>query len=223
MNTLDLTFNALADPTRRAILTRLARGEATVGELARPFEISLPAISRHLKVLEEAALISNERDLLNAQASLNRTLGRIVGAPIIPTDTLALPPTLPDSSTLEQIALENRQELKALQQQWKTSGHLPRKQGDELWKRFRAACDKFFERRKPVLDARTAEEAENQSVAAETVGEQSQALAGGQLERERRVLETVADTQRDARLVSAHWLDLPIGVSQERGHVSGVH
>ena len=62
MNPLDLTFNALADPTRRAILVRLARGAATVGELARPFEISLPAISRHLKVLEEAALISNERD-----------------------------------------------------------------------------------------------------------------------------------------------------------------
>lgn len=58
---LDQTFNALADPTRRAILTRLARGDATVGELAAPFEISLPAISRHLKVLEEAALISNER------------------------------------------------------------------------------------------------------------------------------------------------------------------
>src|SRR6185312_12511144 len=51
--------------------------------------------------------------------------------------------------------------LKALQGQWKDSGHLPRKQGDELWKRFRAACDKFFERRKPMLDARSAEEAEN--------------------------------------------------------------
>ena len=58
---LDQTFNALADPTRRAILMRLAQGQATVGELAAPFEISLPAISRHLKVLEEAALISNER------------------------------------------------------------------------------------------------------------------------------------------------------------------
>ena len=58
---LDRTFNALADPTRRAILMRLAQGDATVGELAAPFEISLPAISRHLKVLEEAALISNER------------------------------------------------------------------------------------------------------------------------------------------------------------------
>lgn len=51
--------------------------------------------------------------------------------------------------------------LKALQGSWKDSGHLPRKQGDELWKRFRAACDKFFERRKPMLDARHAEEGEN--------------------------------------------------------------
>ena len=58
---LDYTFGALADPTRRAILARLARGEATVGELAEPFDISLPAISRHLKVLEKASLISNER------------------------------------------------------------------------------------------------------------------------------------------------------------------
>src|ERR1700693_4478068 len=61
MITLDLTFSALADPTRRAILTRLAQGEATVGQLAEPFDISPPAISRHLKVLEEASLISNER------------------------------------------------------------------------------------------------------------------------------------------------------------------
>jgi DNA-binding transcriptional ArsR family regulator len=61
MTSLDQTFAALADPTRRAIIARLTRGEATVGELAEPFEISLPAISRHLKVLEEACLISNER------------------------------------------------------------------------------------------------------------------------------------------------------------------
>ena len=58
---LDHTFSALADPTRRAILVRLAQGEATVGELAEPFDISLPAISRHLKVLEQASLITNER------------------------------------------------------------------------------------------------------------------------------------------------------------------
>jgi DNA-binding transcriptional ArsR family regulator len=61
MNDLDLTFAALADPTRRAILARLALGETTVGELAKPFNISLPAISRHLKVLETALLISNQR------------------------------------------------------------------------------------------------------------------------------------------------------------------
>jgi DNA-binding transcriptional ArsR family regulator len=59
---LDRTFTALADPTRRAILVRLARGPATVGELAQPFAMSLPAISRHLKVLTEAALIDNRRE-----------------------------------------------------------------------------------------------------------------------------------------------------------------
>ncbi len=59
---LSATFSALADPTRRAILARLSAGEATVGELAEPFEISLPAISRHLKVLEGAGLISRGRE-----------------------------------------------------------------------------------------------------------------------------------------------------------------
>lgn len=59
---LDAAFAALADPTRRAIVARLAQGEATVLELAEPFEISLPAISKHLKVLERAALISRGRD-----------------------------------------------------------------------------------------------------------------------------------------------------------------
>jgi DNA-binding transcriptional ArsR family regulator len=58
---LDLVFSALADPTRRAILVRLTQGEATVNELARPFTISQPAISRHLKVLEHAGLISRTR------------------------------------------------------------------------------------------------------------------------------------------------------------------
>jgi len=57
MNALDAAFSALADPTRRAILARLAKGEATVTELAKPFEITQPAISQHLKVLEEAGLI----------------------------------------------------------------------------------------------------------------------------------------------------------------------
>ena len=59
---LSLTFSALADPTRRAILTRLAGGEATVNELAAPFSISLPAISRHLKVLERAGLVVRGRE-----------------------------------------------------------------------------------------------------------------------------------------------------------------
>src|SRR5277367_5001085 len=60
--TLDRTFAALADPTRRAIVARLASGAATVNELAAPFTISLPAISRHLKVLEQAALIVRVRE-----------------------------------------------------------------------------------------------------------------------------------------------------------------
>jgi DNA-binding transcriptional ArsR family regulator len=59
---LDATFAALADPTRRAILARLASGEASVAELAKPFAMSQPAISKHLKVLERAGLISRGRD-----------------------------------------------------------------------------------------------------------------------------------------------------------------
>ena len=59
---LDATFAALADPTRRAILARLALGEATVGDLAEPFAMSQPAISKHLKVLERAGLVRRGRD-----------------------------------------------------------------------------------------------------------------------------------------------------------------
>lgn len=62
LDSLSATFGALADPTRRAIVARLARGEATVNELAEPFAISLPAVSRHLRVLEEAGLITRSRD-----------------------------------------------------------------------------------------------------------------------------------------------------------------
>jgi DNA-binding transcriptional ArsR family regulator len=58
---LSMTFAALADPTRRSILARLARGEATVTELAAPFAMSLPSVSRHLKVLEQAGLVSKSR------------------------------------------------------------------------------------------------------------------------------------------------------------------
>lgn len=59
---LDATFSALADPTRRAILARLAKGEATVMELAKPFEMTQPAVSQHLKVLEDAGLVARRVD-----------------------------------------------------------------------------------------------------------------------------------------------------------------
>jgi DNA-binding transcriptional ArsR family regulator len=62
MDVLSQTFSALADPTRRAILARLADGDATVGELAEPFEMSLPAVSRHLKVLTQAGLIERSTE-----------------------------------------------------------------------------------------------------------------------------------------------------------------
>lgn len=61
-DTLSATFAALADPTRRAILARLMAGEATVNELAEPFEISLPGVSKHLKVLEHAGLVERSRE-----------------------------------------------------------------------------------------------------------------------------------------------------------------
>ncbi len=68
---LDATFAALADPTRRAILARLASGETSVTELAKPFEMSLPAISKHLKVLERAGLIDRSREAQTRPARLN--------------------------------------------------------------------------------------------------------------------------------------------------------
>ena len=77
---LNLVFSALSDPTRRSILERLSRGEASVGELAEPFDMSLPAISKHLGVLEHAGLLSRERDgrffrcLLHAEPMRNAAL-----------------------------------------------------------------------------------------------------------------------------------------------------
>lgn len=68
---LDAVFSALADPTRRAILARLADGKATVGEIGEPFEISQPAISRHLKVLENAGLVDRDSQRQTRPASLN--------------------------------------------------------------------------------------------------------------------------------------------------------
>jgi DNA-binding transcriptional ArsR family regulator len=67
---LDARFAALADPTRRAILKRLAKGEATVTELAKPFRVTQPAITKHLKVLERAGLISRRSDAQRRPASL---------------------------------------------------------------------------------------------------------------------------------------------------------
>ena len=70
---LDRTFAALADPTRRAILARLARGEASVTELAEPFDMTLPAVSKHLKVLEQAGLIARGRERQWRPARLQAT------------------------------------------------------------------------------------------------------------------------------------------------------
>ena len=68
---LDLVFGALADPTRRAILARLAEGEATVNDLVAPFDLSQPTISKHLKVLERAGLVSRGRDAQFRPVRLN--------------------------------------------------------------------------------------------------------------------------------------------------------
>ena len=68
---LSLTFGALADPTRRAILARLAKGGASVTELAEPFDMSLPAVSKHLKVLEQAGLITRGREAQWRPAALD--------------------------------------------------------------------------------------------------------------------------------------------------------
>jgi DNA-binding transcriptional ArsR family regulator len=68
---LSVTFSALADPTRRAILARLSKGEASVNDLAAPFKVSLPAVSKHLKVLENAGLILRGRDAQWRPCKLN--------------------------------------------------------------------------------------------------------------------------------------------------------
>ena len=70
---LSITFAALADPTRRAMLQRLAEGDATVGELAEPFDMSMPAISKHLSVLERAGLITKSRDAQRRNCRITAT------------------------------------------------------------------------------------------------------------------------------------------------------
>jgi DNA-binding transcriptional ArsR family regulator len=104
---LSLTFSALADPTRRAILARLAEGEATVGELARPHAMSLPSISRHLKVLERAGLVVKSR-------SAQWRPCRIEPAPLAEADAWMAPYRSFFESRVarlaEQLAQEQRQE-----------------------------------------------------------------------------------------------------------------
>lgn len=76
---LSLTFSALADPTRRTILARLTQGPATVGELAEPFAMSGPAVSKHLRVLEHAALLTRSRDAQRRPCRLDaRPIGQVV-------------------------------------------------------------------------------------------------------------------------------------------------
>ena len=70
---LDTVFSALSDPTRRAILERLARGEASVSELAEPFAMSLPAVSKHLRILEHAGLVAREKEGRTHHMRLNAT------------------------------------------------------------------------------------------------------------------------------------------------------
>ncbi len=104
---LSLTFSALADPTRRAILARLAEGEATVGELAHPHAMSLPSISRHLKVLERAGLVVKSR-------SAQWRPCRIEPAPLAEADAWMAPYRSFFESRVarlaEQLAQEQRQE-----------------------------------------------------------------------------------------------------------------
>ncbi len=82
---LTVMFSALADPTRRAILTRLARGEATVSELAEPFGLRQPTISKHLRILEEAGFIRQERDAQRRPRNL------VVGGPLKDLDAWLRP------------------------------------------------------------------------------------------------------------------------------------
>lgn len=82
---LDLVFSALSDPTRRAMLARLAKGDATVTELAAPFDLAQPTISRHLRVLEEAGLVRTQRDKQRRWRSL------VVGGPLQEVDAWLAP------------------------------------------------------------------------------------------------------------------------------------
>ena len=113
---LDATFAALADPTRRAIIARLASGEASVNELAKPFAMSQPAISRHLRVLERAGLISRRRDA-------QRRPRRLEAAPLAEADAWL--------ENYRQIWEENFRRLDGLLAQMKAQRtHKKRRKGD---------------------------------------------------------------------------------------------
>jgi DNA-binding transcriptional ArsR family regulator len=115
---LDATFAALADPTRRAILARLATGEASVRELAQPFAMSQPAISKHLKVLERAGLISRGRDA-------QRRPRRLVPGPLAEANQWL--------ERYRQIWADNFQRLDLLLEEMKTKQRHPgrhRRRGD---------------------------------------------------------------------------------------------
>ena len=109
---LDATFAALADPTRRAILARLAQGDASVMELAKPFAISQPAISKHLKVLERAGLISRAPDA-------QRRLSRIQGGPLADINSWL--------EGYRQFWEENFQRLDALLDELQAASHKPKR------------------------------------------------------------------------------------------------
>jgi DNA-binding transcriptional ArsR family regulator len=112
VKSLDATFAALADPTRRAILARLASGEASVNELAVPFSMSQPAISKHLRVLERAGLISRGRDA-------QRRPRRLEAAPLAEANQFL--------EAYRQFWEERYQRLDALLDQMKTSKRKPRR------------------------------------------------------------------------------------------------
>ncbi len=113
-NHLDSTFAALADPTRRAILERLMTGEATVTELVEPFSLSQPAISKHLRVLEQAGLVSRGRDAQKRPV-------RIEAQPLAEATAWL--------ENYRQIWEVNYQRLDALLEELKTSSPMPKRKG----------------------------------------------------------------------------------------------
>ena len=101
LDRLDITFAALADPTRRAILARLSRGDASVLELAAPFSMSQPAISKHIKVLEKAGLVSRGRDAQRRPVHLE-------AAPLLVRRAEPMPAAVPDAISLRLLTADDK-------------------------------------------------------------------------------------------------------------------